>query len=364
MMIIVLVFLLFYSSIAFSNFFPKSTRRQLFPKFSAEPERYLYYSPNFHRHVAIEKVGNATKILKSFLWLDEARLEYPQARLLPMAYSSDTIPKIAGGGLKEDAAYTRSSTWLPISKISVSRELLYQYKAVMEKLHASSVAVAGFSYLEQFPPLDRHWIRERIMFMLSPLPDDFSCEDWPLLFSKGFGAGLTVPRTIKAILALPQLLAVNPLDSTRRKPPMIYFYQQLKMQTEQLNAALVYLENWLTGASPSDIATFAYLHSLGVSWVQCRALLGAFSLSMISCDLDPNWELYNNGPVRKVLLEDSLLFLRMRLQLTPSEIFAMIYTHPRLSTYTMTRIKSHADAFDGLNREGLRPAVVAKLGLP
>ena len=66
-------------------------------KQSAKDGMYrIQYSPNFHRHLILEKqtTSNTTKgykVIKSFPWLDEARLAYPTAVPEPLAWSQARI---------------------------------------------------------------------------------------------------------------------------------------------------------------------------------------------------------------------------------------------------------------------------------
>jgi hypothetical protein len=50
-------------------------------------------------------------------------------------------------------------------------------------------------------------------------------------------------------------------------------------------------------------------------------------------NLDPGWEIVQRGPVRSSLKRHSLDYLRQRLQVRPSDVYKMIKTHTRLSTY-------------------------------
>ena len=112
------------------------------------------------------------------------------------------------------------------------------------------------------------------------------------------------------------------------------------------------------GSDPADLRTFAYLHKLDVSWDQCRIILEALTLSLASCETEPNWEFHNinrlrlrptaAAVIRTNLLPNELHFLRMRLHLSPGEIHAMMKIHPRLSYYPMAMLKRH---LNGLQRK-------------
>ena len=313
---------------------------------------YIYYSQNFHRHVFISR----ERSFESFLWFDQAREIHPNATLLPFPTSDPAGPVyIAGTGFgTNENPYKLVNSTLPIGA-TVERSILYGYKQVIEKLHNETVQAFGFSYLDQFPPQDQPWIRERVLFLLSPKHEqELSFDnsngqgdldiDWPKEFSKGYGAGFTVEQTIKTIQALPHFLSIHPKQTGHRKKSLLFFYQSLQISIELMREAQAELEFWLAGAEKEDLATFAYLRTLGISWEQCRIVLSAFSTSIVSCDIIPRVEFYRPGsPVRSHLNEESLLYLRMKLHLSPSEIFAFLCSHSRLSFYTPSMIRSHLE---------------------
>jgi hypothetical protein len=324
----------------------------------SKPKKSIYYSPNFHRHVVCEEKGNTSRVLESFLWLDEAKSRYPKANVAALTSSTSSVmPMVAGGGLKEDNAYnlTTNSRMFYSTFTSISTETQQKHRTVIGNLESR----LGSPFLDYFPESDHHWVRERILFLLAPSPKTGSQVDWPRAFCDGYGAGFSESQATTAILCLRHLMSMHPLDSSSKKPPFVFFYQQLKVQFNSSRQARVELDHWLTGACPTDASTFAFLNSLDVSWDQCRILLGAFSSSLLSFDLDPSYQF--SRPVRRVLSEDSIHYLRMRLQLSPPEVFAMIKTHSRLSTYSAKTLKSHLDALQSklcLKSEELRQIVV------
>eukprot|EP00957_Ditylum_brightwellii_P188384 14341381-Ditylum_brightwellii.AAC.1 len=145
----------------------------------------------------------------------------------------------------------------------------------------------------------------------------------PRLLWNGYGAGLTLQQATEAIRAIPQLLSMHHEDS--KKPSILYFYQQLQVPYEEIDAARNELSDYLIGTEAGDACTFAHLHNkLGISWYQMRLLLEAFP-TLTCCDTDPGWELFDHGgPVRSVLKEDGLFYLRKRLQVGSREIFGML----------------------------------------
>ena len=92
------------------------------------------------------------------------------------------------------------------------------------------------------------------------------------------------------------------------------------------------LGQFLEGADFSDTLTLGYLYCLGISLKKLRLLLSAFPLWTTN-NLDPGWEILQRGPVRSSLKRHSLDYLRQRLQVRPSDVYKMIKTHTRLSTY-------------------------------
>jgi hypothetical protein len=318
----------------------------------------IYYSPNFHRHVVYEDKGNASKVVESFLWLDEAKARYPEAKAAQLVASNPSaMPMIAGGGLEEDAFnQTTNSRRYSLSFTSCDPNVLKKYETVVKKLDSD----LGSSLFENFPEPDHRWVRERIIFLVSPFPDSgFPC-DWPRAFFEGYGAGFSEAQAATAIRSLRHLLMIHPLDSSAKKRPLIFFYQRLRVKFEAVGQARMELDHWLAGACPTDAATFAFLNSIDISWDQCRVLLEAFYTSLVSCDLDPSWEFFASVPVQGVLSENSTHYLRMRLQLSPPEIYAMIKAHSRLSTYSASTLKSHLDAMESkiqLKSEELRRIV-------
>ena len=143
----------------------------------------------------------------------------------------------------------------------------------------------------------------------------------PLQSFRGYGSGLTVQQATEAIRAMPNLLSMHYEDS--RKPSMLYFYQELGVPPLLCREAEVELSRYLTGTDSSDACAFAYLRTLGASWDQCRILLDAFPV-LTACDTNPGWELACEGPVRKELNEDLMLYLRKRLQVGAGEVYHMM----------------------------------------
>jgi len=181
-----------------------------------------------------------------------------------------------------------------------------------------------------------------IQFLLQPLPDnmpslaiiadrgsDGSIVDWPVLAGQGHGAGLTIDQAAKAITMMPELLALYYEDS--KKPSLNYLQQ---MQVSVPAELQVYNELNLEGTDPSDALCFAYLHSLGIEWSQLRILQSSLPLWTTN-NIEPDWIMLGKGPVRSTLKRPALDFLRQRLQTSPSDVYRLLKTHTRLSSYDL-----------------------------
>lgn len=134
---------------------------------------------------------------------------------------------------------------------------------------------------------------------------------------------------------MPELLALYYEHS--RKPSIthiMYHHQRMKnsmmVPSKLMDEATRQLN--LEGSDPADAYTFAYLHSLGVSWSQLRILTSALPL-WTTVNLDPSWEIVQKGSVRSMFKRPALDYLRQRLQIAPCDIYRLVKTHTRLSTY-------------------------------
>ena len=266
--------------------------------------------------------------------------------------------------------------------------------------------------LDKFPKLalyDSALVHERLFFLLAPLPPGevlaqlklkttvagtttttttrklkakqeeswedngnanvTSCyDDFPLLFYKyGYGAGLTQSQLVQALQTLPQFwlpvyLGDASVASKRPQDILPYVFYHLSSHPEALSDTNSQLDPLLTGVVQADVASLAHAKSaLGLTWDQCRLLLLALP-SLRTCEVEPNWEMYLRGPVRSTLIEDSLIFLRLRLQLDPLQVFALIKTHTRVSNYRVfDRLKPTLDALQielGLDSEELKQLIL------
>jgi hypothetical protein len=140
------------------------------------------------------------------------------------------------------------------------------------------------------------------------------------LFRKGFGAGLSIQQATIAISAVPQFLSIHYEDS--QKPSLLYFHNNHPLPPLSVNEARSELSQYMLGCDASDVSSFAYLHSLGVSWESIRLLLDAFP-TLTCSEKDPSWDLLDNN-MRSELNEDSLHYLRKRLQIRNDDIHSML----------------------------------------
>ena len=328
----------------------------------------IFYSPNFHRHVVAEVDGNEiSQVLESFAFLDEAEQKYPQARRA-LTMHSFKIESMAGLGLEDRDGYIQACTErlagkedddkVPSTLASTARgPQIHRLQEICNQLTAK----IGSSFLSFFPQDEHNLVCERIQFLLAPIPPEIKeAMDWPQTFFQGYGAGFTDTQAVSAILGLRHLLFADPNAALKEKPPIAYFIAALGVTVESLNQARDALSSLLDGECVPDVATFAYLKSLGISWDQCSILVQAFSVSVLSCAVDRTWEVYH-GPGRKQLSEESINYLRQRFQLYPSEVVCMLRTHSRLSTYSVRVLKSHADALQSefsLSSRSLRQLIL------
>jgi hypothetical protein len=219
--------------------------------------------------------------------------------------------------------------------------------------------------MQNFPFLAIYNINELeslVRFMIQPLPDvgviptvtmiaDRSSgsasansldADWPSLVAQGYGAGLTVYQASRAVRMMPELLALYYEHSI--KPSYLYMYNQMQGRSSTVSGASVLvppspklieeatIQLNLEGTDTVDAYTFAYLYSIGISWNQIRLLLSGLPLWR-TVNLETDWEILARGPVRSKLQRSTLDYLRRRLQIGPSDVYRLLKTHTRLSTY-------------------------------
>jgi len=104
---------------------------------------------------------------------------------------------------------------------------------------------------------------------------------------------------------------------------MLYFYRDLNVPMKEVEEARSELATLINGCDGSDLLSFVYLKSIGISWQQIKFIFDAFPI-ISYCETEPGWELLDNGPVRNTLDTAMLNFLRKRLQITNSDLHSMI----------------------------------------
>ena len=129
------------------------------------------------------------------------------------------------------------------------------------------------------------------------------------MMRQGRGAGLTIKQATEAVRAVPQLLSLYHEDS--RKRSMVNFYKELYVPSTAIETTRSELANSINGCDISDFLSFAYMHSIGVSWQQMTLLLDAIPL-LTYAESEPGWELLDNGPIRNSLDTSMLNFLIYR----------------------------------------------------
>ncbi|KAL3798166.1 hypothetical protein HJC23_005727 [Cyclotella cryptica] len=189
-----------------------------------------------------------------------------------------------------------------------------------------------------------------IDFLVSPLPQQEFVSvvmvaekgiggesvDWPRLWWKGFGAGLTVSQAAASLRVMPELLAMYYEDSS--KPSILYMHQQMRLYVspaliDETNTNLGHL---LEGTPPCGvIATLTRLGKL-CSAVQSEA-----------CSEVARWIIFDKGCryVDLLLLSFYVRFYShiksfnfgpkyvVMQKVKPSDLHRMIKTHSRLTGY-------------------------------
>lgn len=310
--------------------------------FAMSSDRVIFYSPNFHRHIVAEYDGtNYTNILESFLFLDEAEEKYPNAsRCLTDFW--DELECMAGIGLHDEKSYVncckRENGIVPATVFSSSSE---PRAAAMNQVVDGLSTMLGTSFWNFVPKKEHALARERIQFMLAPLPSDFENFDIPKGFFGGFGVGLSINQTVSVLVVLRDYLAPNPSQALKLKASAAYIVTRVGVPVELLSEVRDTLGGLLDDESFADVAAFAYLRSLEVSWDQCRVIIRAFSMSNTACALE-RIGVFDRG-LRDPLQLSTIRFLQTRLQMSPVETINMIRAHPRLSGYSAEVIKRHSD---------------------
>jgi hypothetical protein len=360
----------------------------------------VQYAPTFRRHVVRclvddnddsddSSTGESSRgrVIQSFLWLDEARARFPNARLLPVEspllplWSSDNNNKSDGGstsrfiglddtvagGMVWDAKRSEFSSYpSPLPPLSSTTRNSDNCFESSNKNNKQAIVSILESHLRWFPSqaerLIQAWpdllllyapseLSERIQFLLAPLVDHTVLQqvnytediDWPVLFySHGRGAGMSLAQVSHALQTVPQfLLRTWPQAAAGDVKQLMSLYEQTPPAVSEMTH--VRLEAWLAGTSVFESAMLAYLHWKGWEWSQCRLLLHAWPC-LLQPVLEAGWEVHERGGIiRKKLVLDALQYLQARLQLRPWHIQAMFKTHSRLTGYNKGQLQRNMD---------------------
>ena len=313
----------------------------------------LQYSYNFRRHVVRD---GKQRVVRSFLWLDEALESFPDARMLPLELlppqliiTNRTLLVAGAGGFPDYSSDNMrgEQTSYPPAAATVDDSNEQKIRIILEtvlKWFPSQVQelVKQWPAIASYPP---HELHERIEFLLAPVPNSTILDkvnytddiDWPLLFHNDHcGAGMSVAQVSHALQIVPQyVLRLPQLPSLQIgwEPQLLILYEQtpsvvLEMAHSKLGDA------WLAGTTTVETALFAYLHWKGWEWTQCRIILHA-----CPCLLQPALEVVGHEHGLRKLMPESLTYLHARLQLRPWHLQAMFKTHTRLTGYRVEQLE-------------------------
>lgn len=342
----------------------------------------LHFSHSFQRHVVY---NSNQSVVGSYKFLDSAMEDYPTATLIPQGTYSATgsgdnvyFGYLAGCGIEEHTAYrevSNRSSEEHSARVNVAYDALMTLSKLAAEVPQAQHAVALYlaknsgklrfinhtpetiksnyenvteifmallgieatdtrqKILAVFPQIclyDTKEVADRIRFFLAPSPPltllrAQAC-DWPLLASRGYGVGLTKAQLRAALCAVPHLMAMYYEDAIL-KPAIGYYLHVLQAPFHLASTATIELKQYLDGATFSDIAHVTFLHKLGISWDQLRLMLEAFP-TLVVCDTQPSVEMLNKGVVRRDIAPQRLHYLQTRLQVSPSQVKAMLIVSP------------------------------------
>lgn len=345
-------------------------------------EVLLRFSHSFQRHIVY---NSNHSVLGSYEFLDRALEDYPEAILIPQGTLTrnrdlDDIYMgcIAGSGVDEQTVYreqTNRTSEEHSSRIKVAYDALMTLSTLAAELPAAQHAVARYlaensgklrfidhtpetiknnfkritkllkntldidasetrqKILAVFPQIclyDVQEIEDRVRFFMAPPPPASliraKLQDWPLLASQGYGAGLSKQQLRTAVCAVPHLIAMYYEDAVL-KPKIGYYLHILQAPFQLANVATIELKSYLDGATFSDIAHVTYLYKLGISWDQLRIILAAFP-TLVVCDTQPSVEMLKKGVVRRDIAHQKLHYFQTRLQLRPTHVKSMLIVSP------------------------------------
>ena len=363
----------------------------------------LRFSHSFQRHVVYD---SNQSVVGSYKFLDNAIEDNPTATVISQGTRSATgsgdnvyLGCLAGSGLEEHTAYRELSNRTPeehSARVNVAYDALMTLSTLSAEVPQAQHAVALYlaqnsgklrfinhtpetiksnfkdvtkifkslldmdatdtrqKILSVFPQIclyDTKEVADRIRFFLAPSPPILLTRangcDWPLLASRGYGAGLSKSQLRAALCAVPHLMAMYYEDAFL-KPAIGYYLHVLQSPFHLASTATMELKQYLDGATFSDIAHITFLHKLGFSWDQLRLILEAFP-TLVVCDTQPSVEMLNKGVVCRDIDPQRLHYLQKRLQVSPSQVKAMLIVSQKisLSLRCCSPIVSHHLSIDG-----------------
>lgn len=351
------------------------------------------YSFNFRRHIVR---NNNDEIVESFVWYDEARRSYPEARPrpYPVVVSNDEeneLLVIAGASSVEASDYRAILVSPEQNRIQLSQILQERLKWFPQQVDRFlRVALVDKAVAACYPAM---MLQERLDFLLAPVVpievdprlqslyadtpsvranhDDLVTNpvDWPRwLYAQGRGAGMTIAQVSHALHTVPgEILCVPPSDVLRHgknssssststsenryvgamDPTLLAsLYDQtpavvMDMTPKQLDPRMAGVTNF-------GCAAVAYLHWKGWEWKTCRLVvdaIGCFSQlgDVGSATWDPSSTRGAGGGGGNRGRSSALEHLQVRLQLRPWQVRAMVRTHPKLAGYSTKLLDTSID---------------------
>ncbi|KAL7560710.1 hypothetical protein ACA910_021440 [Epithemia clementina (nom. ined.)] len=236
-------------------------------------------------------------------------------------------------------------------------------------------------------------LQERIDFFLAPIPPRNETHssfctglgphpvDWPALFyNDGCGAGMSVAQVTHGLLTIPQILLRVKLQnngssmlnsqlhhslttalttSSRITTDASPTKEQQEDAYEQAHRLMVFLYHetpaivmeltqkqlsyFLQGASTLDCVTYSYLHWKGWDFDQMFCTLQALPAAL-EVSSEVSWEISTTkGARRSPLLPEWMDFWQVPFQMRPMHIQAMLKTHSRLSSYSVSHLQRSVD---------------------
>jgi hypothetical protein len=347
------------------------------------------YSFNFRRHIVRKSNNDDEEVVESFVWYDEARRSYPEARTLPyavvvlVAASSEEANQrflIAGASLEEASHYPTMHVSPEQNRIQLSQilqERLKWFPQQVDRFLGVALVVHPHEQRTVAECYPAPMLQERLDFLLAPLVpieagpdlqalyadspsvranyDDIVTRlvDWPKwLYGTGRGAGMTIAQVSHALHTVPgEILCAppSPVRGNRHNPKAMD--PTLLASLYDLTPAVVMdmtpkqLDPRMAGVTNLACASVAYLHWKGWDWKTCRLVvdaIGCFSDlgDVASAAWDPSATRRIGSSSNSRGRSSALEHVQVRLQLQPWQVRAMVRTHPTLAGYTTTLLET------------------------